>query len=221
MRELARFQVPQRDGTVVAGRQRQLADPGTKATALTAPLWSSRRARRRGSSAADVPGHHGVVEGAGERASRSGVDGEGLDRPAMADEVARAGAPLLVHGAAVGLEKGAVLRNCRRRAQTADSEEADHQRRDEVAYSCNRCHPGQARSARAGTQGHDDHVFRAAPGSRIFARANSGMTGAASPRHSAGAMRAAAVSAAATSSIFSISRSAHRLWCSLAQLTST
>ena len=39
--------------------------------------------------------------------------------------------------------------------------------------------------------------------------------------HSPGPCARAAVSAAATSSIFSISRSAHRLWCSLAQLTST
>ena len=52
----------------------------------------------------DVPDHHGVVEGAGERASRRGVDGEGLDGPAMADEVAGAGAPLLVRGAAIGLD---------------------------------------------------------------------------------------------------------------------
>ena len=205
MGELARFQVPQRDGAVVAGGQRQPRSrhEGNGIDGAVMIVEAREAARLLGGH---VPDHHGVVEGACERASRSGVDSEGLDGPAMADEVAGAGAPLLVRGAAVGFCRGIRRRGLRPKRAS-------------------RCHGYRQREADSGKtpvvspSNHAGHPLGAS-----FDKLRTSVGSPASCvgcHHSAGAMRAAAVSAAATSSIFSISRSAHRLWCSLAQLTST
>lgn len=86
MNQLTCFEIPNRDRAVVACRKNPISSRNERHCVYRAIVVreASELARLW---ARDVPGHHGVIERAGQDVARGDVDPHSLDRPTMADQI--------------------------------------------------------------------------------------------------------------------------------------